>query len=567
MKTKVLLFTIISMFMLACNNEFTENNIEHTTKVRIFGNSMSGFSGTLSRAETIRQIPENAEILFYSKGGIKADGEILTYSNSQWSGLKNDKWDVSGENAYIAAYYPVFENISDLYYPNGTIKDIVYCTTTANVGESINLSFSHIFTKMILNIENELNDTIKTININFPYKINEFDFYTGEYSVSESKDFCITFEKNYTGKYEFLIPAGLYDNIPMEITSENGKIYKSAIYNNEYKKGYEYICNIKLNNKGNGIYTKEDFIAFTQLMNGNEYNGRTLDEFYVMHNGRRVFNLFNDLTFTDEESEKIISIGMNNNGFQDIFNGNNHKLENITLHDKKYATRIGLFIETAENSIIKNLTLQNCKFASIDKSDLSSLIGKNNGIVDNCHTIDFSFPAMQTNYFFSGLVYLNYGKIINSSVSGISIDGGNGTIGVFAYENMGYILNCRINSKLNKKPGGISSSAICVRNNGNAYNIFLEDYNSTLYGITYTNDSRGQYFNCMIPEKYSKIIEIDKSNPDYIKGYTKYSDKIEAYQDITNKLNKWIENDGKEKYPDLIFRKWRTDIAGKVIFE
>lgn len=578
MKAKII-FSVITLFILsACVKESLTNphndNIGDLS-VTITGNSMWGFSNKNSRAATISQIPENGQIKFYSKGGITADGDTLTLENGQWTGLKNDKWDTNGNDASIAAYYPVINNIADLYSENGELQDMVWCNTTAKLGYNVNLSFSHMFAKLVINIESELNDTVKDVKVKIPSKISGIDFYTGKLSFLEGGNADITLAKNTEGKYEIFIPASNDCNISLEITCNKGKKYNSSINNKVYNPGYEYICNVKFNP---GIYTTNDFITFTHLINnyliyGNEdliYNEKKLSDFYLMQDGERVFNLYNDLDFTDEESKLIELIGNKYKGFDNIFNGNNHTLSNITLYEKSNCSVYALFVKTGENAIIKNLILSDCGYKTqYEKKDISLLSGENNGLIDNCHVINFTVNNAP-NVYVSSASNLNCGKIINSSISGCNLKNGKSTLATLCSKNQGDIINCRINNKLTKNPGGISSSVVSVYNSGNIFNVFVEDYRSSLYGLCYNNSNTGQYYNCIMPQLYKdnkKHIGTDKAPSSLLKGISFYQDTAEEYQIAANTLNEWIDKEGKEQYPTLTFRRWTTDPTQKVIFE
>ena len=571
MKTKAIFFVILLFTLSACikeslNSGYSSNDLS----VSITGNSMCGFSNKSSRAATISQIPENGQIMFYSTGGIIADGDTLTLENGLWTGLKNDKWDTSGNDASIAAYYPVI-NTADLYSENGELQDMVWCKTTAKLGDNVNLSFSHMFAKLVINIESELNDTVKDVKVNIPSKISGIDFYTGEISFEEDGYAEVTLPQKYNGKYEIFIPASNECNITLDITCNKGKKYNPSINNSEYKAGYEYICNVKLSNKGKGIYTTEDFIAFTHLINGEtEYNGRTLEEFYVMDDGKRVFNLYNDLSFTKDESENIQLIGKYGNGFNDVFNGNNHKLENIVITSEIATSYSGLFYTIAEESIIKNLILYNCQKEGNDKDNQSIFIGRNLGLVDNCHIINSNL-YVKKGIRCGGFVFYNEGTIINSSISGIVLKEESITMGVFNYQNNGNIINCRIKSNFNKIPDGSSSSMVSSSNYSNIFNVFVEDYKSSLYGLCFNNSKTGQYYNCIMHQlykDYNKHIGTDEAtSTSLLKGISFYQNTAEEYQKAANSLNEWIDGEGKELYPTLTFRRWTTDPIQKVIFE
>lgn len=580
MKAKII-FSVITLFILsACVKEnFTNPHNDNIgdLSVTITGNSMWGFSNKNSRAATISKIPENGQIKFYSQGGITADGDILTLENGQWTGLKNDKWDTNGNDASIAAYYPVINDFSQLYSENGELQDMVWCKTTAELGKNVNLTFSHMFAKLVINIESELNDTVKDVKVKIPSKIRGIDFYTGKLSFLEGGNADVTLPQKYNGKYEIFIPASNECNIALDITCNKGKKYNPSIDNSEYKAGHEYICNVKLSNKGKGIYTTTDFIAFTHLINnylstGNEdytYNEKKLSNFYVMQDGKRVFNLYNDLSFTEEESENIQLIGKYGTGFNDVFNGNNHKLENIVITSEITTSYTGLFYLIDKESIIKNLILYNCQIEENVKDNQSIFIGKNFGLVDNCHIINSNLYVIK-NLRYGGFVFYNEGTIINSSISGIVLKEGSGTLGVFNYQNMGDIINCRIKSNLNKIPAGASSSIVSSNNYSNIFNVFVEDYKKEIYGFSYQNFKNGQYYNCIMPQLYKdnkKHIGTDYAPSSLLKGISFYQDTAEEYQTAANTLNEWIDKEGKKQYPTLTFRRWTTDPTQKVIFE
>lgn len=573
MKAKII-FSVITLFILsACVKEsFTNPHNDNIgdLSVTITGNSMWGFSNKNSRAATISKIPENGQIKFYSQGGITADGDILTLENGQWTGLKNDKWNTNGNDASIAAYYPVINNVADLYSEKGELQDIVWCNTTAKLGDNVNLSFSHMFAKLVINIESELNDTVKDVKVKIPSKISGIDFYTGKLSFLEGGNADVTLTKNTEGKYEIFIPASKDCNISLEITCNKGKKYNSSINNKVYNPGYEYICNVKFNP---GIYTTTDFIAFTHLINnylttGNEdytYNGKELSDFYVMQDGKKVFNLYNDLNFTDEEAALIKQIGFSKYNFEDIFNGNNHILNGITLNDNETTENYcGIFRNVGTNGIIKNLIINNINLSSstIKYKYGSLFVGYNKGLIDNCHIISGKMYLNVEMY--GGFNFINDGTIINCSISNLSLSNTNGYLGIFTYQNNSTIINCLINNNIDRKANGITSSVITTTNKGRLYNIFVRGYNSGYYGICY--DNAGHYDNCILQSEYNDTyIKKDSNNPDLIKNVGFYNDLDEEKQNIVESLN--IRAEGFEISHSLNLRRWTTDPTQKVIFE
>lgn len=67
-------------------------------------------------------------------------------------------------------------------------------------------------------------------------------------------------------------------SVGITLVTANGR-KTATVAARAYKRGTLYQCNIKEEKNGAGIYTADDFIAFTNLINQNTYEGRSLDEF------------------------------------------------------------------------------------------------------------------------------------------------------------------------------------------------------------------------------------------------------------------------------------------------
>lgn len=529
---------------------------------------MYGFTNDTSRATDIEHIPEGSPIIFYSTGGIKADGDILSYIDNRWTELKDHNWYPNDGVANIMAYYPVIRNASELYNDNNELQDVVYCKTTVSPGYIVNLSFKHLFAKLVININSDVNTTLKNIKVNIPYKINGIDLKNGNLTFSENDNANINLSKNDNGIYEILIPYSDDMTISLDIECED-KTYNTTINNKTYDTGYEYICNIqKSGNKG--IYTTLDFITFTHLINGEEeYNGKRLEDFYIEKNGKRIFNLYNNLNFTDKESEEVLRIGMNDNGFKDVFDGNNHTISNIKITSQninnKSATYVSIFETINTDGYVKNLIIDNCKF-DIDSDKYfkvgSIFVGRNNGTIDNCHVKNGNINLLNRKYY-GGFVGLNDGYIINSSISGLELESIDGILGIFSYQNNGNIFNCLIKNDINKKADSGLSSNVCINNEMRMYNIFIYGYNDGYLGLCYENE--GLYDNCILQAEY-KNTAIKNDNETILRNIIYYSDIESEKQNIANKLNEWTETN-KSKYDNFVFRRWKTDPTDKVIFE
>lgn len=566
MKTKILLsfVTILILSVTACTHDSIINiENENYSQVIITGNSTNGFSDKESRAGSIEQIPAGDSIVFFSTGGIKAEGNILNYENGLWTGLEDNKWYAEEGPANITAYYPVIKGIDDLYYNNGELRDIVYCKDTFNNGETINLTFNHIFAKLTINIDKKLNDNIVKVHINVPLKVSAIDLKTAEYSVTTSTEGTISFDRNDDGRYEAIIPAknGMDLSIRLEgndLPSEDIKINET-----EFNSGYEYICKVRKDEQ-NGIYTTEDFIAFTHLINGEpEYEGKSLEDFYSVIDGKRVFNLYNDLSFTDEEADKIAVI----EEFNDIFDGNNHTISNLKI---KTRYRANFCLIDKNNGEIKNLTIDKCTFDYPEFNNATAgclFVNHNYGIIDNFHLINglINMKTDEERKTFGGLSFLNKGTIVNSSISNLILGSNNAILGIFVYQNNGNILNCRINNNINKNTTSKYSACISRFNTGYLYNILITEYKSSYYGICSENE--GIFNHCIIHKNYEEYDKLYYKNP-YSESctYETFSDIEVEKENLANLLNSWIE-ENQSNYPNITFRKWTTDPTDKVIFE
>lgn len=559
MKRPIIATIILAFFANSCTTENLDRKDFNTQYINITGDNMYTYSEGKSRAETINKLSENDCIVFSSNGGIIADKEILVYKDNRWSGLKNKTWEENNENADYCAIHPVMEvyDENSLYLPNNELKDIIYCKSTGEYGKEINLSFKHMFAKIQINIDNELNNLIEEIRMSVPLSVENINTQTGEITTN-NKAKNIVLSKNETARYDIFIPEGNSLNIPFEIITTDGKTYSATVNHSDYISGYEYVCNVKYNN---GIYTKEDFIAFSYLINGKPYNGRKLDEFYILKDGKRVFNLYADLEFTKEETSLIQSIGTETNNFDNIFDGNNHTISGIYYDsgiDRRF--HIALFGFTTKNAIIRNLGIENFTFVETTYAsfkEVGFIVMLNKGIIDNCYaknaTISINNNNKNISKYASAICAVNEGYIINCNLESLNIIEDGGKIGGICAVNKGHILNCCVNSKVNVTYKKKEVSAICLQNNKIMKNIYT--YNYSPYNFLFENpdeENNGYARNIFLNKKY---YQSDKPSLVYIPYY----DTPEDYIRNTEQLNNWIETTGKEKYPNLTFRLWNSD--------
>lgn len=569
MKITSIISLITLIILSACNKENTDDTLFEDINISIKGTAMSDFSSK-SRATTIYYLTEYDSINIYSTGGIIANGDTLKYKNGEWTGLKNDKWETNGKDATVCAFFPMLnEQENNIYDNKGELIDIIYYKENVEFGNSVNLSFKHLFAKFKIDIDSKLNDTIKSVDINIPVTVENINPYTAEVALKDSNS-NISFSKNDNGLYETFVPTDNYMDISITIETESGYKHHLTAGNRIYNSGHEYTCNINLDK---GIYTNEDFIAFTYLLNGIEdYDGKNLNEFYVeSENGVKTYKLMNDLYFTDEESKLLQGIGIDT-PFNDTFDGNGYTLYNININVSKKSSYLGLFDTVGENGCIKNLTLDGCKL--IESKDIKMrasngafMVGQNNGLIDNCHIkngIITTYSENNSSRIFSGLCSSNNGYLINSSVGGLTITH-NGdkkaTVNFVNFTNNGHIINMFV-KPITRISSNTPSSIISRTNDGKVYNVFINNYLSKYY-ISYTN--KKNINNCIIPAQFedNNYIIYDGNRS----GFITYSTSQEEYTEEMNLLNNWIDTEGKTLFPEFKFRRWIIDPTDKVMFE
>ena len=555
--TAFLIFTLA-----ACTQENISKDQFSYDHVNITGSSTVDFSDNSSRAESISNLKMNDSIIFSSTGGITADRDTLIYNGTKWDGLKSKRWEANNESADFCALHPILEeyNETNLYYSNNELKDIICCKSTSEYGSDITLSFKHLFSKIQIIIDDELNRSLENLYINVPYSVENIDIRTGEISVNNNIK-KVMLERNETSKYEIFVPACSDQTIPFELTTTDGNKYSATINHTDYISSYQYVCNIKYNN---GIYTKEDFIAFTYLINGEEYDGRTLDEFFIIKDGKRVFNLFTDLHFTEEETRLIRKIGTNGKEFDDVFDGNNHIISGITYIADNYTREsISLFENTTVNSIIRNITLDDVSIIENEKEiygSASFFVGYNEGLIDNCN-IKNGTIKINSNKETAGICVTNNGYIINSTVEHFSIikESGSesGFLSPLCIGNNAAILNCNVNYEIDCNIRYTELvSAICHRNYNTVENAYTYGYLDNNNIIRYINKNS---INNNIFYDYRFTEPVYKNEGASTYKFITHNNTPEDYIKNVDELNNWIDTEGKTKYPQFDFKRWVTD--------
>ena len=518
---------------------------------------------------------ENGDkILMYATGGLTADAEELTYTNGVWQQASPLTWNEQAKDAEVLAYYPA-ENIknNNLYQENGALIDVLYNSQTVAYKNNITLSFGHLFSKLNFIIDKNLNNKIEYVELTPSATVNHIDLHTATYVCSEQSNRTISISRQDSRNYSLIIPADKNLSVGITLVTANGR-KTATVAARAYKRGTLYQCNIKEEKNGAGIYTADDFIAFTNLINQNTYEGRSLDEFREDNgDGTYTYYLKNDIVLTDEDNAKIL-LGKNERiVFNDVLDGMNHTISNLKIMpgtSKPY--RLALLMNN--EGTVKNVKLNNAQGTFTQKSYLALLVAYNKGLIDNCHVKNSTITVdnEDSNQNTGAIAALNIGVIINSSCNGVTIKSKNKN----KYLSAGMIV-CNHNSV----KGKVSKVMNCYAYNCNVTNAALAGgicvrmldgstvENCYTRKITFNNiktSSRGELVasfsdsfvkNCFYEYGKRAIGEqaTPKSNLAYSATITDPAQAIPT-SEVATRLNKWISTTGISSFSEYKFTEW-----------
>jgi len=148
------------------------------------------------------------------------------------------------------------------------------------------------------------------------------------------------------------------------------------------------------------------------------------------------FLLTSDVNLADYTGTKFNIIGIMNNPFTGVFDGNDHKILNFTWNSTG-RDGIGLFGYVGSGSQIKNLSLENVDVNAVNGSFVGGLVGQNSGTISNCYSTG---SVTVTGYYVGGLVGENGGNISNCYSNGDA--SGEDYVGGLVGVNSGTVSNC-----------------------------------------------------------------------------------------------------------------------------
>lgn len=560
-KTIILIFLCLT---IGCTEEQCFTPVGN--HVVITGNRLQDTGRSSEEKNTLE---EGDRISFFSQGGIEANNVPLTYSHGEWQHDNTLKWNESGETALLTAYYPYAASDITDFYENGQLKDILYTHQEAGYGKRITLQFGHLFSKVTFEAGEKLNQQIQHIDFTPSVQIESLDPLTREITLTDTPAPTFRLTNQPDGIYAFLIPPS--ENASIRITFTTGQGEQTLTTSPQtFESGRQYHYHFITKEKEAGIYTAEDFIAFTHLINGMEYEGRSLDEFGIQESGVTTYYLRNDITFSEEESKLVRPIGIKSRksgksvAFENIFDGQGHCLSSLhQIMTPQDISHHGLFSDIASTAIIKNLTIKDYAYAKPSSIDYyfyeGVLAGYNEGgDIINCHIQSCTIGNDNAGYA-GGITAINEGCILNSSVSDIHFLGNNKISGGLCYENKNSIVNCYATQC--DFDNSIMAGGLCYNSSGNGelINCYLHTSppKTTKFGaFTNTAGTNLALSQCYYAEDSNfKPVYDGSINLDYIHTFTPDFIVTDTGQSLLDALNDWVDNN--QKAYDFQLLRWQ----------
>lgn len=562
MKHKPYLAALVCLLVCSCISDSLGFQLE---SFHIKGGQITDFHSSSRSLSAEKTIASGSILTFYSQGGIHADEMELTYNGTYWEGDSQIKWENTQQPASITAFCPpLYRNQTD-FYSNGMLRDQLMAQKEYAYGDDITLSFHHLFAQIRFEISDKLNLHLQQIEFTPSLSVSAISPESASLSYQQNQN-PLRMTPHPDGTYTFLLPpTSLSINICMYM--DNGTIYEKTLNNYSFSAGYSYMCPIKSTDEMPGIFTTEDFIAFTHLINGESYKDRSLEEFGTKNGETTLYTLCNDLTFTPEESAEIQMIGKYGSStgsqkrlFNDTFDGQGHSLNNLNLEkpvDGYYYS--GIFSGLSATGVVKNLIINQAVYNNPEDTNRASfLVGINKGKIENCQIHDCTIQSADSRSEFGGISCRNEGLILNCHVNKIylkvEINYGNG---ITRYNYDGKILNCAVtncNFSKTKFKGGLICNKI---QNGEIQNCYLYGNTGNYHAISLQALSTNVIRCCFYPQTDSK----EPVGNNYV---STPSDSLMPYgsnTSITSKalpqiMNQWVMGTGPRLHPTLSFCLW-----------
>ena len=569
MKKLYLLATCILSLLCACNDTLDLQTPSHSLESRILSRNSIGNTS----------LPEGSTALFNISGDFQLSNQVLTYTNHVWNSEEPIAWPDQPKNISLTAIHPVLDGYtSNTLYTDNKLTDILIAQETMTTGNEIEITFKHLFSSLTIHLNETIQKELQEISLTIPQTVSSLQPSNGTYTLANEN---ITIHEIHQGnnEYQFILPPMEKAVLNIALHMNNGDVYTHSLEPYTFSSGYNYKCNILKEDQRPGIKSAEDLLAFSLLINKQNYTGeKSLTDFGEEIDGRTVYRLLSDITLTDEECKQFLPIGYyDSRAFQDIFDGEGHCIYNLTIPDKSsyskvYTDYAGLFGHIGTNGCVKNLRLNQAK--TIENSTctrIGFIAAQNEGIITNCHVEQSKANegVHQRTGFICGQLSVK-GYIVNCSSSNnvFTSETSNYVGGLVGYAN-GYILNCytsdnqyQLNNKSAGEIAGYSPSNYHLTvSNCATYN---SQSQSSVYALTPSikNATINHFF-------YNQGTLYNTANSSNVtkNDVYKYDSSFEANDVlVTTWMNNWIGDEGADTYSDFIFRTWNLQ-NGRITFE
>ena len=573
----------ISFLLSACQTDseafsLVNGSLDHP--VNFVGNSRHHFSTEYQSGRSVTHTLESGhQISVFSKGAFNADAVLLQYDGKHWLGTETCRWEQSSGSADIVAYYPAITSAAPTFYDaQGLLQDFTYSKGTYAAGQPVQLEFSHLFSEISFQFCQSINDDLSSVRFLISKKVAAIDCYTSEYTLQDNRNEYLTFTKHASGNYTFFVPSSSSDiEIQIEVQTLSGKIRKVSLVR-PFRRNVTYRCNINERKTEAGIYTADDFIAFVQLYNGDHSSGRSLSEFGSMEQGKQVYKLMNSISFTPEQSAKVTEIGHFSiksesqcRPFKDVFDGQHFTLYGLKLVNRK-SESAALF--SFNTGTIRNLVIDNMHISTQVNvvHTISPLCGKSRGVIHDCMVRNSEVQALSL-HFPSGLVGVNgtNALLYNCAVENTTIvkpKDNNKISSGMVFDNYGSLLNSYVSDCILSTGAFLCGDNYCEIRGCYTYSsavVANPDLVNTIPAICYVNEASMTIWNCFFQFPYGTNYIYtnkggDKTHTNGIR-YHHENFKTPAFKErpeslLVDRLNENIDNELKTRYPDISFTRW-----------
>ena len=561
---------VLSFIVLLCSICSCSGSMEHVIPTPALPAEIS-FSRTTLDGESLTA---GTKALFNATGAIQMENVVLTYNGTHWTEAELPRWNNNQGNAILTAIHPVYgdaEYTTANLYDNTQLTDVLIAKDTLTENQDIKLQFNHLFAKLTIKASSSIQSKLDKIQLTVPQTIESINPQNGKIT-SKVESHTYTSSADESGSYSFILPP-MTEAILTLTTIADGKTYINQLPAHTFESGVEYTC--KLREKG-GIYSVQDLIDFSKLINGKKVTGRTLEEFYNVIDGDTVIFLEKDLTLNADSSKLILPIGYNSTkGFRHTFDGQGHTISGLVIPDRTTNSSVnngysGLFGYITEDGIVRNLTISGASNVEGGTADgVGVLTAQNYGLIIDCTILSSTLTIEYTegNIHQIGFICGNsYGKIVNCHVKDCTLTADNNCLaGFIAGCASGKILNCRSFNNTYKYDdvgslyaGGIVGSSRSEKSlsivNCYIYTVASKDRNH--FGSVIGYPQKGLVRNAF----YNKGTTYYKAptNTDFINTGIVTQDDGFIYNDtlITDHFHNWIDTKGKANYPDITFKRW-----------